>query len=105
MIPVRMKCLANSLNTAVFPLRCCRLLCSTVSHSVSVNSAFPGSAVTQGPSSLLEQQAKVQKMTPLVQMMCNKPKNVLYKDAEDKTNNGSCVSKKKFSALKPGVQK
>lgn len=41
-------------------------LCNHVSNAVcdsfvSLNAAFPGSAVNQGPSSLLEQQARVQK--------------------------------------------
>lgn len=38
----------------------------TLRDSLCLNIAFPGSEVNQGPSSLLEQQARVQEVTPLI---------------------------------------
>lgn len=61
--------------TAVLPTNnsdyspCCLLY--TTRQFVCLNIAFPGSEVNQGPSSLLEQQARVQEVTPLIKTTNN----------------------------------
>lgn len=68
--------------TAVLPTNnsdyspCCLLY--TTRQFVCLNIAFPGSEVNRGPSSLLEQQARVQEVTPLIKTTNNNQHRALY---------------------------
>lgn len=68
---------------------------------MSLNAAFPGSAVNQGPSSLLEQQARVQKkkIKDSTGQIKQTEKNKNTGHSTKMSNNESCASKNKHFYL------